>query len=283
MVSVTVKPPATDLILPTRDELRSLWRIVIGAYPELQSEGAAEAEFRAAFIGVGFMFRTAEPVTSRYFASIVVDINEMLTERWSLQPVDGRTVLAAALAHADICWRRADPAAGVLLEIGLNPYNGRPCVNAWRDLLAGKANLVQPTPPPARVTRAQSAPPARILSRGRERAAADPSPMIGACGDDRGKSWARFSFPRPPPIGGAPPTLPAAGRRAGGRGRCAPPAGFFRAAHEAGGHPLGGKVQWHVETVSTAPQPSVAKPKSVWRRACADPHRIAPIFDSVEV
>jgi len=144
------------------------------------------------------MFRTAEPVTSRYFASIVVDINEMLTERWSLQPVDGRTVLAAALAHADICWRRADPAAGVLLEIGLNPYNGRPCVNAWRDLLAGKANLVQPTPPPARVTRAQSAPPARILSRGRERAAADPSPMIGACGDDRGKSWARFSFPRPP-------------------------------------------------------------------------------------
>lgn len=60
--------------------------------------------------------------------------------------MSGPALLAAIIAHNDIPYRLANLAVGQLLEVGLDRYSGSQCMNAWRDVLAGRP-LIAPLPP----------------------------------------------------------------------------------------------------------------------------------------
>jgi hypothetical protein len=105
------------------------------------------AEFRAAFYAVGRLGRLAEPDAGRYFSSVVDDANSILRAR-RLGEVEGDALHAAALAWGDIAWRAADKAIGQSFEVSIARLNtGSPAVPRWRDILAGKANILAPLPP----------------------------------------------------------------------------------------------------------------------------------------
>ena len=166
MVTITTRLPETGLELPSPAELARLRKIVLAAHPWLRDGAPAEREFVRAFWAAGMAFRTASPCRSRSFAAFVDDACELLTQYGS-EGVGGSAFMAACLAHGDICWQKPDATIGALLEIGLNAYQGGKCANAWRDILAGKANLLSPTPRPERLTAAQSASPTRIYREDR--------------------------------------------------------------------------------------------------------------------
>jgi hypothetical protein len=134
--------------------LRSLRKIVLAAHPELRTDAppnelAAEDEFLRAFWAQGQFFRIALSDQKRSFSAIFEDANLKLSER-GFAEVDSRTFLAAALAAADVEVRMQDRGIGQLLEIGLNPFHGRPCDNRrWQATAAGAADLPGPMPPRA--------------------------------------------------------------------------------------------------------------------------------------
>jgi hypothetical protein len=165
-----MKPLKFDLDMATRErakwsgvdmprdaELDRRLAIVTAAYPELSLEREMgrfdissrnhRAEFRAAFYAVGRLGRLAEPDAGRYFSSVVDDANSILRAR-RLGEVEGDALHAAALAWGDIAWRAADKAIGQSFEVSIARLNtGSPAVPRWRDILAGKANILAPLPP----------------------------------------------------------------------------------------------------------------------------------------
>ncbi len=142
---ISVALPATGFVRPSDAELASLLAIVATAHPR---EGAKidAAEFSRAFIAAGYMFRTASPRSDMYFSHFVDAASRMLRERWGAETVTAPAVFLACRAHNDIPWRKADPRAGQLLEVGLDEFHGLPCSNSWRAVLKGD-NLFSPTAP----------------------------------------------------------------------------------------------------------------------------------------
>ncbi len=165
MTTITTALPSTGFEQPSGREVLALLKIVLGAYPNLRGEaetrdfntefgrtffaagydnlGASaardfEMEFARAFIAVGFAYRTPQPSTSRYFHSFVEDANGLLRTYWSAKAVSGTALLAAIIAHGDVAWRPANRAVGQLLEVGLDPYSGIRCSNAWKGVLEGR-------------------------------------------------------------------------------------------------------------------------------------------------
>jgi hypothetical protein len=143
--------------MPSDDELDKLLSIVTAAYPDLKlarEQGRFDIamrdhrdEFRRAFFAVGRLGRLSEPDAGRYFSSVVDDANSVLRAH-RLQEIEGDALHAAALAWGDVVWRAADRAMGQSVEIGISRLNqGSPARPVWRDILAGKANLVAPLPP----------------------------------------------------------------------------------------------------------------------------------------
>ena len=142
--------------MPTDDELDRLLAIVVAAHPDLslaREPGRFEYardyrdEFRRAFFAVGRMGRLNEPSGDRYFHAVVDDVNRVLSAR-RLSDVDGDAIMIAILAWGDIQHRPADAAFGQLTEVAIAKINqGSPARPHWRNLLAGKANLVEPFPP----------------------------------------------------------------------------------------------------------------------------------------
>jgi hypothetical protein len=158
MVTVSYSLPHTGFCPPSKDEAGKLMRIVDGGRPELGLVASVDlSEFRYALRASGFMFRTVEPVSKYAFAHFLDAGNALLSERWGAPGVSGVAFLGAIHAHADISWRRADASLGLLLEIGLNEFQGRQCENAWRGLLTGERNLMAPRPPPASLVREKEA------------------------------------------------------------------------------------------------------------------------------
>jgi hypothetical protein len=150
--------------MPTDVELDKLLAIVTQAHPALALEKKQgrfdvairdhRAEFKRAFFGVGRMGRLSEPSSDRYFHAVVDDVNRVLSAR-RLGDVEGDAVMCAILAWADVQHRPADASFGQLTEVALARIGqGTPARPAWRDLLAGRANLLAPLPP--RNTRASS-------------------------------------------------------------------------------------------------------------------------------
>jgi len=104
-VRISVAFPSTNFQRPAAEELRQLRSLVLGAHPWLRDHD--EQSFARAFIAVGYMFRTPAPVKSRHFEGYVFDANALL-EILVLAPVDGISVMAAILGHADIVWQEAN-------------------------------------------------------------------------------------------------------------------------------------------------------------------------------
>ena len=127
---ITIALPNTHFERPTAEELRKLRKIVTAAHPWLND--CDEQSFSRAFTAIGFMFRTPQPVKSRYFHDILADANQLLDELLDLRLVDGIAFLAAALGHGDVKWQESNGRVGALLEIGLCPTHGIPCSNSER-------------------------------------------------------------------------------------------------------------------------------------------------------
>jgi hypothetical protein len=148
MVSVSYSLPGTGFFPPDAKQANALARIVDAAFPDVGLIRSTDLpEFSRALSAVGYMYRTAEPVSKYSFIHFVDAANDLLTEHLHGSSVSGTAVFGAVLAHADICWRKADRSLGQMLEVGLDLYQGRMCENAWRGLLTGERNLMTPTPP----------------------------------------------------------------------------------------------------------------------------------------
>jgi hypothetical protein len=138
--------------MPNDAELERLYEIVVKNHPWLNLERPATrrsdigdrpfmAEFRNALFVAALRGRLAEPSDDRYWASMVDDANATLRAH-RLSGVEGDALLAACLAIGDVHWRRADPALGQLLEVGLaRPNQGTPARPRWREILSGAALL----------------------------------------------------------------------------------------------------------------------------------------------
>ena len=143
---ITAALPETNFQRASHEEMSRLRAIVLSVYPGLECD---EALFARGFVGVGFQFRTAQPVKTRYFHSVVDATNDLIDALFDLPPTTGNAVLAAIVGHGDIPWQKQDGSKGALLEVGLCPTHGLklPTPNAWRGLLDGTRNLLAPTPP----------------------------------------------------------------------------------------------------------------------------------------
>jgi hypothetical protein len=140
------RTPATHRRAPTKPA--KLARIVDAAHPWIGLiENSDPEEFQRAFAAAGYMFRTAEPVSKYAFTHFLDEGNVLLRERMGASSVGAPAFLGAVLAHGDVCWRKADPGLGQLLELGLDIHQGQRCSHAWRGILTGERNLLPPTSP----------------------------------------------------------------------------------------------------------------------------------------
>ena len=104
-------------------------------------------EFRRAFYACGRLGRLPEPSTDRYFVSSLDDANMIL--RSTVSPTSTETCCSRpCLAWGDVPWRASDKAMGQSLELALaKPNTGTPARPVWRDILAGRADVLPPLPP----------------------------------------------------------------------------------------------------------------------------------------
>ena len=130
--------------MPDDSELAKLLSIVQASHGWLP--GFDLPEFRRSFWAQGKCFRTAAPDKSRYYQAWVDDANALL-ERFDKRPIEGASFLAACIGAGDVVWQRADPRVGALPELGLNKYVGARCSNAWKRILTGEAQLLEPITP----------------------------------------------------------------------------------------------------------------------------------------
>jgi hypothetical protein len=131
---ITTLLPSTGFERPSSEQLRELLRHVLD---EHELPPISEGEFARAFWATGFQFRLAEPDASLHFYTHVGHCNDFLSQ-YRYGEIDGAAVLAAVIAHSDFPYRLADRGKGQLLEIGMNPYSGIKCSNAWRSVLRGE-------------------------------------------------------------------------------------------------------------------------------------------------
>jgi hypothetical protein len=150
MTTISTSLPSTGFEQPSDKQLLALLKIVLGAREGLRDHAAQtpdfEMEFARAFVAVGYAFRLREPSTARYFHAFVEDANTLLRTYWTAKAVSGTALITAIIAHGDVPWRPANRAVGQLLEVGLDPYSGIRCSNAWREILKGRP-LRDPLPP----------------------------------------------------------------------------------------------------------------------------------------
>jgi hypothetical protein len=123
------------------------------------------------------MWRADAIDKSRYFVSYVDDASDLLRLRRQ-SDVSGSSFLAAVIAHGDIHWQRGDAALGVTLEVALDKNHGRSCSNRWRDIIAGKASLLEPVSPAGqRASSSYPTRPVRILEEGADGAMHETAPI----------------------------------------------------------------------------------------------------------
>jgi hypothetical protein len=146
--SVTAIPARTGFEQPSPAELKRIAEIVFKEHPALK---APDAEFARAFRVVGGYYRRPKPDSGRWFSFWIDMSNERLRQQGEAS-VSGSALLAAIIGMNDIVWHAMDREIGQSLEVGINPYGGLPCTNAWRLLLQGQP-LRPPLPSPSAIPR----------------------------------------------------------------------------------------------------------------------------------
>jgi hypothetical protein len=167
----------SGVAMPTDIELAKLLDIVVAAHPGDFRDNLEE--FRRAFYSVGRLGRLPEPSADRYFMSTVDDANEILRAH-RLQTIEGDMLLCAAIAWGDVLWRAPDTAMGGQLEISLAKlHSGSPAKPKWREILAGKANLLAPLPPRSAHASSSTYPVPRMTIRYGDGREVDPAAPLG--------------------------------------------------------------------------------------------------------
>jgi hypothetical protein len=149
-VRILELPNATSFEPPSERQFKLLLDLVFATHQEHRKFAEKADDFQdeawRAFAAIGYMYRTREPDTTRYFSAHVEDVNEVIARRWRARAVSGPAVFVAVVAHGDVAWRAHDRRVGQPLEIGLDQFSGVECSNVWRKLLEGQP-LRAPLPP----------------------------------------------------------------------------------------------------------------------------------------
>jgi hypothetical protein len=163
------RPANGDFVMPSGVELARLHELVCTRFPSLRPQfsrkWAAEDErqyvegFTNSFRALGHIGRAETVYTKHYLTYWQEHCEEILRSMGKFGHVDG--LLAASIAHGDICYRVPNAAQGIVAELGLLHFgSGRLCKNKWRDVLNTGQLL-----PPAPVSRPQHSQSARVFER----------------------------------------------------------------------------------------------------------------------
>jgi hypothetical protein len=158
MVTITVMPPASPLVMPSDDQMSKLQELVYRLRPDLDLRSDESfrhldhaREFKRAFWAVGVMGRRAEPDDGKAFSYWASHAKNLLEERGIDCDVLTNVLLAAALAHGDVPHGRN--------ALGLtHAHTGAPASDAWRGVLS-RAALRPPVADPL----AHGRPPGRVV------------------------------------------------------------------------------------------------------------------------
>jgi len=170
-VTISTPAPVSTFVMPSESELAQLRDAVGRTHPGLlDSQGSAfsgtrherrtewNRQFEACFLAVGNMKRMDRPDTGKYL-SYHVDVAESVLKSFGrpLTTLRGGPFLAACLAHFDVPVSGINRHhEGIVPEIGLHQYSGRPAGDAWRRIIEGQAPhecAVQRPPAPPSQTR----------------------------------------------------------------------------------------------------------------------------------
>jgi len=149
----------SNFVRPTEKELRRLYDVVVGKYPQLAPRLSARWEheqrqehfdgFIWSFERLGYIGRTAMPDTKHYANFWISECQDWLRQfRPSHHGSIGAGFLAAVIAHGDICFTPGDENRGVVWTIGVTPFGGAKATDAWRKVLNGQ--LMAPVAPERR-------------------------------------------------------------------------------------------------------------------------------------
>lgn len=160
MVQITTAHVASPLVMPTADELRALYKIVLAKYPKLDPErqrdrdqAGFDAQFRRTFWAAGQLGRLPDVEThnikaTSYWCQLTGDILQNAGK--SALEVPGNIFVIAVLAHGDVP-HSLDPARYPFdFSLGLTfPSAGVPATDVWRRVLS-TSNLRPASPTPFR-------------------------------------------------------------------------------------------------------------------------------------
>ncbi|MFZ3352252.1 MAG: hypothetical protein WA268_15440 [Xanthobacteraceae bacterium] len=149
----TLLNPVNASLMPDEKQLRSLHRIVLAAYPNLQfrperagylyranedDDPDGFKDFCAAFGCLLSIGRTQTP-SKQYSVGWFLDAaNEWLDARGQPRIRKGLAFLAACIAVGDVPFVVGVENEGVLWELGLQIYGGRPATDSWKKVIAGQ-------------------------------------------------------------------------------------------------------------------------------------------------
>gem|GEM_PF-3451939 len=170
-VVIATPPPVSTFPMPTAAELSQLIDAVGRRFPALlDTQGPAfegtrherreqyRKQFEGAFLAIGHMKRLERPDTKLYVSAHVQLAESILRSLGRPMTIRGDPFLAACLAHFDVPISGIGRThEGIVVEIGLNQYTGRPATDQWRRILEGQpprevaVSGPPPAPNPARV------------------------------------------------------------------------------------------------------------------------------------
>ena len=159
---VRVLAPEIHAVWPTRVELKELFDVVVGHWPEFAV--VEHDAFARTFRILGGFHRQADLDHEHSIGHWVALANERLSKRGE-QGIRYMDLIAASAAWSDIAlsdWRLKET-EGVAFEFGLSEYVGRLPVDQWRATLRGE--FVTPSDP--RPKRFKASPQPSILIDGR--------------------------------------------------------------------------------------------------------------------
>jgi hypothetical protein len=152
----------TTFVRPTLNELRKLYEIVCGRFPQFRPRSSparfADQDAEECFAGFEWSFerlgnigRLGAPDTRRYVDHWVEETKDWLRlHRPAHRGNIGAGFLAAAVAHNDIPFTVGDKDRGVVWAIGVAPFGGKPATDVWRAVLKG-GNVLAPSQPARRM------------------------------------------------------------------------------------------------------------------------------------
>jgi hypothetical protein len=165
----------TTFVRPTLNELRKLYEIVCGKYPQFTSRAPSTLRWAAdeareyfegftwAFERLGFIGRSIAPDHKHYVDFWSAECRDWLRlHRPAHVGNIGAGFLAAVVAHGDIPFIVGNLAQGIVWSVGITTFGGAKATDAWRRVLDGQ--LMAPTPPDRRFAQPS---PAQVFVGGR--------------------------------------------------------------------------------------------------------------------